>query len=312
MVKIVFISLEKIFTPVMRSALEPDAVRCYERAGDIVKKTRTAIRPFIKDGVKLLDIAERVERQILDEGAKLPFPCTIALNEIASHHTPSRDDERAFNKGDLVKLDFGVCVEGYVADAAFTVEVNSSTCSDLIGAVEKALSAGIERVKPGVRVGEVGGAIDREASSAGFHVLKDLLGHSLGRYCLHGGLTIPAYDDGSDLKIREGDVLAIEPFLTKGSGAIVRQDGGNIYKLLRNGEIYVHGPEEKKLLAYIVEHYGHFPFAERWLPRPDGLQGLVKAACVKSFPVMVEADGAPVAQAESTVIVERDGCRVIT
>jgi methionyl aminopeptidase len=292
--------------------LEPDAVRCYERAGDIVRMTRAAIRPFIKDGVKLLDVAERVERRILDEGAKLPFPCTMALNEIASHYTPSGDYERAFRKGDLVKLDFGACVEGYVADAAFTVEVDGSARSDIIEAVEKALSAGIERARPGARVGEIGGAIDREASSAGFHVLKDLLGHSLGRYCLHGGLTIPAYDDGSDLKIREGDVLAIEPFITGGSGAVVRLDGGNIYELLRNGEIYVHGPEEKKLLAYIAEHYGHFPFAERWLPRPDGLQGLVKAACVKSVPIMVEADGAPVAQAESTVIVERDGCRVIT
>ena len=107
-------------------------------------------------------------------------------------------------------------------------------------------------------------------------------------------------------------MLAIEPFITKGSGAILRLDGGNIYMLLRNGEIYVHGAEEKMLLAHIAEHYGRFPFAGRWLPRPDGLQELVKAACVKSFPIMVEADGAQVAQAESTVIVERDGCRVIT
>ncbi len=291
---------------------EPDAARCYGRAGGIVKATREAITPHIKDGVKLLDVAERVERHILDEGARIPFPCTIALNDVASHYTPSRNDERAFHTGDLVKVDFGACVEGYVADAAFTVEVNTGAHSGIIEAVEKALSAGIRRIKPGVRVGEVGGAIDREASSAGFRVLKDLLGHSLGRYCLHGGLTIPAYDNGSDLKIREGDVLAIEPFITSGSGAIVRLDGGNIYKLIRNGEVYAQGPEEKKLLAHIVEHYGHFPFAERWMPATRGLQGLVGTACIIGFPIMVEADGAPVAQAECTVIVERDGCRVIT
>ncbi len=290
----------------------PEAVRCYEKAGAIVRRTRAAIEPLIGDGVRLLDVAERVERHILDAGAKLPFPCTISLNEVASHYTPSRDDERAFASGDVVKLDFGACVEGYVADAAFTVEVGGDTYSKLIETAEKALSAGIGCARPGVRVGEVGGAIDREASSAGFRVLKDLLGHSLARYCLHGGLTIPAYDDGSDLKIREGDVLALEPFVTSGSGAIVRLDGGNIYKLLRKGEIYVHGPEEKKLLAFIGERYGCFPFAGRWLPRPEGLQGLVKAACVKSFPMMAEADGAPVAQAEATVIVERGGCRVIT
>lgn len=296
----------------MRSTLEPDALLFYERAGEIVKRVRTAITPFIEDGVKLLDIAERVELHVLDEGAKLPFPCTIAVSQVASHYTPSRGDERTFKKGDLVKLDFGVCVEGYVADAAFTIEVGMHEHARFIEAAEKALSAGIAQIRPGVSVSEVGRAMDQTASTSGFHVLKDLLGHSLGRYCLHGGLTIPAYDDGSDLKIREGDVLAIEPFLTKGSGAIVRLDGGNIYQLLRNGGIYVHGPEEKELLAYIVKHYGHFPFAERWLPRPDGLQELVKAACVKSIPIMVEADGAPVAQAESTVIVERDRCRIIT
>ena len=92
-------------------------------------------------------------RHVLDEGAKLPFPCTIALNEIASHYTPCADDERAFRKGDLVKLDFGACVEGYVADAAFTVEVDGSASSEAIVAVENALSAGIGRVWPGTRVG---------------------------------------------------------------------------------------------------------------------------------------------------------------
>jgi methionyl aminopeptidase len=296
----------------MRYTLEPDAVRCYKKAGDVVKATRAAIRPLIKDGARLLDVAESVERHVLDEGARLPFPCTIALNETASHDTPARDDERALKEGDIVKLDFGACVEGYVADAAFTVEVGGDRCPEMIEAAEKALAAGIMRVKPGARAGEIGGAIEREASAAGFRVLKDLLGHSLGRYCLHGGLTIPPYDDGSELRIREGDVLAIEPFLTKGSGVIVRMDGGNIYQLLRNGEVYAHGPEERELLAYIKEKYGSFPFAERWLPRPDGLRGLVKSACVKSFPVMVEADGAAVAQAECTVIVEREGCRIIT
>jgi methionyl aminopeptidase len=292
--------------------LEPGAVKCYERAGDIVKRARAYVKPLAKEGARLLDVAEQVERRVLDEGAKLPFPCTISLNEVASHYTPSRADESTFRGGDLAKIDFGACVDGYVADSAFSVVVGEDTHADLIEAANKALAAGIGQVRPGVQICEIGGAIERAASASGFRVLKDLLGHSLGRYCLHGGLTIPAYDDGSYLKIREGDVLAIEPFLTRGSGTIVRRDGGNIYMMIINGGAYAHGPEEKKLLGYIEWQYGPFPFAERWLPWREGLQGLVNAACVKGFPVMVEADGAPVAQAESTIIVERDGCRVIT
>ncbi|HTY90687.1 MAG TPA: type II methionyl aminopeptidase [Methanocella sp.] len=296
----------------MHIFLDIEALRSYEEAGDIVKNVRRSITPSIKEGAMLLDIATLVEEEITGSGGRPAFPCTIAINETASHYTPSRDDERSLRRGDLVKVDFGACVHGYVADAAFTVEIGTREQEALIIAAKEALFAGIARIRPGVPVSRVGGAIHDEAASRGFHVLKDLLGHSLGWNCLHGGLTIPPYDDGSDLKIREGDVLAIEPFLTKGSGIISRIGGGNIYQLFRNGEIYAHGPEEKELLGFIHEHYGTFPFAERWLPKPGGLPGLLSSACVKAFPMMVEADGAPVAQAEATVIVEHDGYMIIT
>jgi methionyl aminopeptidase len=296
----------------MSSVLEPDAVRCYESAGNIVKKVRADIMPFIKKDAGLVDIAERIENEIIGEGGSPAFPCTIAINEIASHFTPAKDDERVLKSGDLVKLDFGTSVEGYIADAAFTTEIDSNVHAQLIRTAEKALAAGISMVKPGVYVGEIGRAIDEAASREGFRVLKDLLGHSLLRYRLHGGLTIPNYDNGSDMRVREGDVLAIEPFVTSGNGAINRVNGGNIYQLLRNGVIYAQGPGEKELLEYITGHYRTFPFAGRWLPGTDGLEGLMNAACIRSFPIMIEADGAPVAQAESTVIVGQKGCKIIT
>jgi methionyl aminopeptidase len=296
----------------MRTILEPDAIRCYEAAGEIVKKAGCTIKPFIKNDVKLIDIAERVEGLIVVEGGRPAFPCTVCVNNIASHYTPLKDDERALKTGDLLKLDFGASVDGYIADTAFTMEVETNSQAELIAVAEKALAAGIGQIRPGTPVCRIGSAIDEAASHEEFHVLKDLLGHSLGRYRLHGGLTIPNYDNGSDLKIREGDVLAIEPFVTRGSGLIRKENAGNIYQLVRNDEIYVHLPGEKRLLKFIAEHYGNFPFAARWLPGEEAIGGLLNAGCVRGFSIMVEADGAPVAQAESTVIVERDGCRVIT
>lgn len=301
-----------IFNTIMHIFLGLEALQSYETAGDIVKKVRRTVTPSIKEGAKLLDIATIVEEEISSSGARPAFPCTVAVNNVASHYTPSRNDERVLHKGDLVKIDLGACVDGYVADAAFTVEISTRDHEALIIAAKETLFAGIEVIKPGVPISTIGRAIHHAAAMRGFNVLKDLLGHSLARNCLHGGLTIPPYDNGSDLKIREGDVLAIEPFLTKGNGIIARMDGGNIYQLLRNGEIYAPGLEEKELLAYINEHYGSFPFAERWLPRPGGLPGLIKSACVKGFPMMVEADKAPVAQAEATVIVSHDGPMIIT
>ena len=155
---------------------------------------------------------------LYNEGGQLAFPCTIAVNEIASHYTPAKDDHRAFAKGDVVKIDLGASVDGYIADAAFTVEVETDAHAGLIKTAEKALAAGLAQVRPGVHVGEIGRAIEQAASEEGLRVLKDLLGHSLLRYRLHGGLTIPNYDNGSEMRIREGDVLAIEPFVTTGSG----------------------------------------------------------------------------------------------
>ncbi len=138
-----------------------------------------------------------------------------------------------------------------------------------------------------------------------------MYGHNLERHCLHGGLTIPNYDDGSRKKIRECDVIAIEPFLTSGSGEILRQSGGDIFQLVRRSAFFL-GDREKKLLSHIESNYNGFPFARRWLPDPDALDGLAGTAIAMEFPMLVEKDGARVAQAEHTAIVGRDGCMIIT
>lgn len=295
----------------MHAELSPEIVESYVLAGEMHKRISHSMLSHISAGEKLLDAAVWVESEIIAQGAKPAFPCNISVGHIASHDTPSKDDERLFSTGDVVKVDFGVSVDGYVADAAFTVEIGTRDQEGLIGAAERSLAAGISVIKPGAFIREIGRAMNEEAASEGYRTLKDLLGHSLKRNCLHGGLTIPSYDDGSFLRVREGDVLAIEPFLTSGSGAIVRANRGNIYQLIRNQPIYAHGALEKSLLAHISKNYQNFPFAGRWLPDTEGLSGLVRSACLYNYPVLVEADMAPVAQAESTVIVEREGCRII-
>lgn len=295
----------------MVSVLTPEAIQHYEAAGEIHKNIGRSVKGRIRSGARLLEIAEYVEAEIRAQGAKPAFPCNISVNEIASHDTPSRDDERTFKDGDVVKLDYGVCVNGYVADAAFTVEIGTNDHAQLLRVAKETLDAGIHAVKPRAFIRDIGRAMYGAATSEGHRTIKDLLGHNMGRYCLHGGLTIPSYDDGSYLRVKEGDVLAIEPFVTMGTGAIMRLNGGNIYQAIRNDAIYAHGGSEKSLLACIVKEYNGFPFAERWLQDTEGLHSLVKSGCLRNYPVLVEADRAPVAQAESTVIVEREGCRVI-
>jgi methionyl aminopeptidase len=291
--------------------LDDEALRAYAAAGEIVKAVKGELKARAKPGAGLLELALFVESEVVRLGGRPAFPCNISVNQVASHSTPHADDPRRLEKGDLVKFDLGAIVDGYIADSAVTLEVETGECTRLISASEQALAAALAAVRPGVCAGEVGRVIEASARENGYCVLKGLYGHNLERNCLHGGLTIPNYADGSRKKIREGDVIAIEPFLTEGSGEILRESGGDIFQLVRRNGSFL-GEDEKKLLSHIERNYNGFPFARRWLPHPGALDGLAGHSVAMEFPMLVEKDGAPVAQAEHTAIVERDGCRIVT
>jgi methionyl aminopeptidase len=291
--------------------LTDEALEAYQAAGDIVKVIKGSLRSRMKTGAGLLELALFAEEEIVRLGGRPAFPCNISVNEIASHCTPHADDDRKLSKGDLVKFDLGARVDGYIADSAITIEVETENCTRLISAAEQALADALAAVRPGVTAGEIGCVIEASARDNGYNVLKGLYGHNVERDCLHGGLTIPNYDDGSRKRVREGEVIAIEPFLTEGSGEIVRLGGGDIFQLVRHNAFFL-GEAEKKLLSHIERNYNGFPFARRWLPEPGMLDRLVGSSVAIEFPMLVEKDEARVAQAEHTAIVEREGCTIIT
>jgi methionyl aminopeptidase len=287
------------------------ALRSYEAAGAILRKVRGEAGSRARAGVRYLDLAVFVEGEISRLGGRPAFPCNVSVNEVASHYTPSADDAGELKPGDLVKIDLGVVLDGYIADSAISIGVATTAHQELIDAAGRVLTDAIGAIRPGALTGEIGGVIESSARAYGFSVLKDLYGHALDKECLHGGLTIPSYDDGSRQKIREGDVLAIEPFLTEGNGEIARLPGGNIFQLARRNYAFV-GMREKKLLMEIENKYNGFPFARRWLEDREALEALARQAIVAEYPVLVEKDGMPVAQAEHTVIVGGEGCKIIT
>jgi methionyl aminopeptidase len=297
----------------MAPQLTGEELLAYEKAGEVVKALKLSVASLVRADTKLLELAGFVEAEILRKGAMLAFPCNISINEIASHHTPARDSQEVFKRGDVVKIDLGAIVDGYIADTAFTVEVETNRQRGLIESAKKALDNAIEIIHPGISIAEIGREITRSASADGFNVLRDLYGHNMDKNCLHGGLTIPSFDNGSTRKIREGDVLAIEPFLTGGSGEISRNPGGNIFQVIRRDAVYAVGAREKVLLEKLNREYCGFPFTDRWLGADsEVLPGLLRTAAVKEYPMLVEKDGAPVAQTEHTLIVLQDGNKIIT
>ena len=239
-----------------------------------------------------------------------PFPVTSPGTRVAAHYTPGPKDESTFGES-MTKLDIGVHVDGYIADAAITVDLGGHP--ELVEASQAALDAAIELVTPGANTADIGAAIERAITGYGFKPVANLTGHGLERWVGHAGPIIPnkVLDRGTTLK--EGDVIAIEPFATNGSGRISEAPQTEIFGF--SGHRPVRSSQARELSKGIQEKYKTLAFARRWLvgERIDyALSQLLRAGIIHSYPVLWEVEGALVSQAEHTVIVLENGCEVTT
>lgn len=270
-------------------------------------------------GARITDIAEAVEAHIRTAGFGMAFPCTLSLNACAAHFTPTANDATVLKEGDLVKIDCGAERDGALSDNALTVEVGGGDrYASLIEASAACLKEAIAIVGPNVDLGTVGAAIEMTAKEYGFRPIQNLTGHSLERYDLHAGLTVPNVTMRVHRRPRIGDVLAIEPFVTDGAAGRVENSGpGNIYHLQRGRPLRL--ASMKKLLAAIEKRHPQLPFAERWIQdvlEPSkltfSLSQLQRETILKHYPALSEASGGMVAQTEATVLITPDGCEVLT
>ncbi len=283
----------------------------YKAAGKILIEVRDAALELVKPGNRLLDVAEFVESSIRDRGGEPAFPCNISRNEEAAHATPSIDDEAVFGEEDLVKLDIGVHIDGYIADSAVTVDL-SGKYEELIRASEAALDEAIKIIHDGVSTVEIGEVIEEAIKERGYKPIVNLSGHGLVRYNSHAPPTIPNVKYEHGVILRTNDVIAIEPFATDGGGKVVESGNVEIYSLIKPKPVRMR--EAKKLLDEIKKYHG-LPFARRWLPRERlnlALRALKNTGVLRDYPILREEDRGLVAQAEHTVIVKEDGCEVTT
>jgi methionyl aminopeptidase len=281
----------------------------YREAGKILKIVRAEAVEMVKVGNTLLQIAEFVENRTIELGGKPAFPCNISRNQEAAHATPKMGDTDVFGK-DMVKLDLGVHVDGYIADSAVTVDLSGN--SDIKKAAEEALAAAIDLAKPGISTGELGAAIEKSIRSYGLNPIMNLTGHGLSQYEAHDDPSVPNRHMEGGVILKEGDVLAIEPFATNGVGAVHDGNWSEIYSLMRKKPVRL--PAVRNVLKQ-VEEYRELPFAKRWLKSDKldfALLQLEKAGILHSYPVLLESAGGLVAQAEHTIIITQDGCEVTT
>ena len=287
------------------------------KAGEIARQVKKEVDALIKPGAKLYDIAEFVERRIIELGGKPAFPCNLSLNEVAAHYTPYKGDETVLREGDYLKIDIGVHVDGYIADTAVTYRVGMEE-DDLMAASREALENAISVIRAGVKISEIGKAIEETIRGYGFNPIVNLSGHKIERYKLHAGISIPnIYRAADNYVLKEGDVIAIEPFATTGAGQVIEVPPALIFMFVRDRPVRM--AQARRLLMHIKREYNGLPFAYRWLQgfMPEGqlklaLAQLDKVGAIYSYQILREVRGGLVSQFEHTVIVEKDGAYVTT
>ncbi len=283
----------------------------YIKAGKILSQVRSEAKDRIRVGVRLLEVAEFVENRAIELGADgSAFPCNISRNDEAAHATPLADDPTVFDE-DVVKLDLGVHVDGYIADSAITIDL-SGKYTDLVKASEDGLNAAIDTVKNGVNTAEIAAAIEDAILAHDLKPVGNLTGHGLAQYIPHAPPSIPNRRVSNGSVLRTGDMIAIEPFATDGAGKVVDGTLTEIFQVVKKKPVRL--PAARVLLKELKQ-YRTLPFAKRWLRSPQldfSLLQLEKAGIIHSYPVLREVAGGMVSQKEHTLIVTDDGCEVTT
>lgn len=303
------------------------------RAAEVHRQVRQYAQSAIKPGMSMIEIAELVEdgtRALVEaEGFEsgIGFPTGVSLNECAAHYTPNAGDKRVLQATDVLKVDFGVHVKGRIVDSAFTLNFEP-TWDPLLDAVRAATNAGVKAAGIDARLGEIGASIQEVMESHEFQVngkthqvkcVQNLNGHSIERYSIHGGKSVPivAMPD-LDVKMEEGEYYAIETFGSTGRGYVIDQGECSHYarkrQMPKSIPIRVHSAHG--LLRTINKHFDSLPFCRRYLDRVGeknyllGLKHLVSLGVVQDYPPLCDVAGAMTAQYEHTILL-RPTCKEV-
>lgn len=295
----------------------------YRQAGKIAIEAKELARKIIKPGRNSYEIAQEIEGFIRNQGAKPAFPVNFSINNEAAHYSPEILDTRTVQKHDIIKVDLGAHIDGYIVDTAITINFNPEL-EELTEITKTALDNAIDAVKPGVSVGKLGEIVEETIVDAGYQPVRNLSGHQIKRYVLHAGVSIPNHGPGymalPKHKMQLGGIYAIEPFASNGVGEIVNGKKTNIFRVIRKPKT----KEDAVILAKYFDEVGVLPFSTRFVfDESTGQQGkeeivkdvrkLIRKGMVMGYPVLIEVDqNAMVSQHEHTVIVTKNGCEILT
>lgn len=294
------------------------------RAAEVHRQARLYARKTIRPGMSMLSVADTIEdatRALVEEHeleSGVGFPTGLSLNEVAAHYTPNGNDKLFLKEGDIMKVDIGVHVKGRIVDSAFTLSFNPDY-ENLLKAVEDATNTGVREAGIDVRVGDIGGMIQEVMESYEVTIgtktmpvkaIRNLTGHNIGNYQIHGGKSVPIVKSDDATKMEEGEYFAIETFGSTGRGHVVESGECSHYaKVIDGPKIRKDTPASAKaVLATINRSFGTLPWCRRYLERTGetgylyGLQRLVREGIVQEYPPLKDQAGSMTAQFEHTIL----------
>ncbi|KAK7402386.1 hypothetical protein VNO78_14615 [Psophocarpus tetragonolobus] len=301
------------------------------RAAEVHRQVRKYIKSILKPGMLMTDLCETLEntvRKLIPENglqAGIAFPTGCSLNWVAAHWTPNSGDKTILQYDDVMKLDFGTHVDGYIVDCAFTVAFNPMF-DPLLEASREATNTGIKEAGIDVRLCDIGAAIQEVMESYEVEIngkvyqvksIRNLNGHSIGRYQIHAGKSVPIVKGGEQTKMEEGEFFAIETFASTGKG-YVREDleCSHYMKNFDIGHIPLRLPRAKQLLATINKNFSTLAFCRRYLDRLGetkylmALKNLCDSGIVQPYPPLCDVKGSYVSQFEHTILL-RPTCKEV-
>ena len=331
-----------------------ESLKYWRDAGHVARRTLEAMKLELQPGKTYHEVIESAERYIHRHGGKPAFPATIHSNDLAAHFTTNHlvegpegwEGDMVLQKGDCVKIDYGVHIKGHIGDNALTYEVgNTNNHTEQIKAAKEARDAAIEVMHPGTPWYKVGAAAAQPSIDAGFQPIRNLCGHQLKPWELHAGVSIPSYACGPDNRgfkgvVEEGSVYAVEPFNTTGKSGLIENIGShsssNIYRVMglttsrkarAKGQLK---PLGAQLARNLEERYSTLPFAERWAypmlekPFPEAdeesrqskwnalVKKLISIRFLETYHALRCMDGGNICQFEHTVYITEGGPEILT
>ncbi|GJJ71140.1 methionyl aminopeptidase [Entomortierella parvispora] len=242
------------------------------RAAEVHRQVRQYARRTIKPGMSMIDIVEMIEngtRNLVEANgfeSGIGFPTGCSLNHCAAHYTPNTGDKTVLEYGDVCKIDFGVHVNGRIIDSAFTLTFDP-VYDNLLTAVREATNTGIKEAGIDVRLCDIGASIQEVMESYEVEIegkthqvkcIRNLNGHSIDPYKIHGGKSVPIVDNGDETKMEEGEYFAIETFGSTGRGFVHEDMETSHYARVYDVQhVPLRLPKAKSLLATINRGVWH-------------------------------------------------------